>query len=78
MHYQAGEFNGNLISIISGIENVSVIIVTHSYIPFPASYDRCVLNGLMGALSTVELDSQSKRPNICCGDIYAIHVMIID
>lgn len=33
MHYQAGEFNVNLISIISGIENVSVIIVTHSYIP---------------------------------------------
>lgn len=78
MHYQAGEFNGNLISIISGIENVSVIIVTHSYIPFPASYDRCVLNGLMGALSTFELDSQSKRPNICCGNIHAIHFMIID
>lgn len=68
----------NLISIISGIENVSVIIVTHSYIPFQESYDRCVLNGLMGALSIVELDSQLKRLNICCGDIYTIHFMVID
>lgn len=78
MHYQAGECNVNLISIISGIENVSVIIVTHSYIPFHASHDRCVLNGLMGALSTVEFDSQLRRPNICCGDIYAIDFMVID